>query len=411
MLKPVAAGLMCLGLVTLGVAISRGQDAETELVQEVETDLIVIDGKLDATEVKTGENKQQPPAGVSFTGGGGAAAIGISSGGEAGVSVDGRRFKVVSDEKGGIFVYSDDGKLIERHDAGATPGKVSARFTRVAQAQHMVDPQTRESLERMTAELKEQIQKLQSEGKQDEAQQKARSLGAIEALLNGNPRVINIMRRSPAPQQAMEEIKKLHDRLQAMVQESSKLPERPAAERDKINQEVAKIQKEIAEKYQALAVPNPFGGQPGQTGFVVGQPMAPGMLPHFHGGGIGFPAPQQHGMGHSAGMVLMRKSEALSQAAAQLKSNGLDEQAQPLQAQAEKLRAEGQKMIQEEAAKRRAEGAAQGGFGGGGGGGGFGGFPGGPPMDLHRSIHELQEQIQQLRKEVGELRELLQRKQ
>jgi hypothetical protein len=43
--------------------------------------------------------------------------------------------------------------------------------------------------------------------------------------------------------------------------------------------------------------------------------------------------------------------------------------------------------------------------------GGPGGFGGGPPMDLHRSIYELQEQIQQLRKEVGELRELLQRKQ
>jgi hypothetical protein len=37
------------------------------------------------------------------------------------------------------------------------------------------------------------------------------------------------------------------------------------------------------------------------------------------------------------------------------------------------------------------------------------GLAGGVPLELHRSIRELQEQVQQLRKEVGELRELLQR--
>ena len=41
MLKRVAAVLLCLGIVTLGVAMSRGQDE----------DLIVIDGKVGATEV------------------------------------------------------------------------------------------------------------------------------------------------------------------------------------------------------------------------------------------------------------------------------------------------------------------------------------------------------------------------
>lgn len=488
MLKPVAAGLMCLGFVTLGVAISQGQDDET--------DLIVIEGKVGATEVTPDAAKQQPGNGVSFTTGGGKTGQEAPGAGEAveltvadpdtGKLVQvfrlkqlpatataaglrslltrarGNAPKIEADDQGqrllihgtvnqmslikklltyldddtpnpnsrhhrfevshsgDIIVSNEDGKIVERLDAGATPARGSARFTRLAQAQQVVDAQTRESLEKMTTALKEQIQKLQSEGKQDEAQQKARSVGAIEALLNGNPRVINLMRRSPAPQQSMEEIRKLHERLKDLQEERakllnvdlSKLPE-DAAERvknKKIEQEMIRIEQEIAEKHQALNGPNQFSGQtirfaPG------GQPMAPGMQQQFHGTGIGFLAAQQQGVGPSAGMTLLRKSEALSQAANQLKSSGLDEQAQHLQAQAEKLRAEGHKMIQEEAAKRREQGAAQRGFGAGGGDYVFGAFPGGPPMELHRSIHELQEQIQQLRKEVGELRELLQRKQ
>lgn len=394
MLKPVAAGLMCLGVVTLGVAITRGQD-EDGFGKSEETDLIVIEGKVNATEVAGDELKQQPATGVTFTAGGGAAGFGTVSGGEANISVNGQKFKVVQNEKGGVVVYNEDGKIVERHDAGATPAKVSNRFTRVVQAPQVVDPQTREALEKMTAALKEQIQKLQSEGKQDESQQKARSLGAIEALLRGNPRVLSVQLGDA--KQRVAEMKKLHDRLHAMAEELSKLPEGAAAERDKINQEIARVKKEIAEKQQVLAGPNPFGGQPA---FGIGQP--------FHGGGFGIMAGPPHGFGPSAGTALLRKSEALSQAAAQLKSNGLDEQAKSLQAQAEKFKAEGQKMVQEEAEKQRAQGAAQGGFGGGFGG--FPGFGGGPPMDLHKSIHELQEQIQQLRKEVGELRELLQRK-
>ncbi len=112
---------------------------------------------------------------------------------------------------------------------------------------------------------------------------------------------------------------------------------------------------------------------------------------------------------------MLRKSEALSQAAAQLKKNGLDEQAKSLIAQAEQFKTKADQLIAAESEKRRAQGGFGGGasFGAGRGPRGFGGFAGmagGPPMELHRSIHELQEQIQQLRKEVGELRELLQRK-
>lgn len=410
MLKPVAAGLMCLVFVTLGVAISRGQDEEGFRKSE-EIDLIVVDGKVGAKEVTDEEAKRLPPPGVTFTAGPQTDIYGPAPSGEAGFSANGQRIRVVQNDKGGVTVYGEDEKIIERHDAGATPARALARFTRLAQAQQVVDPQTRESLEKMAGGLKEQIQKLQSEGKQDEAQQKARSLGAIQALLHGNPQVRYL--QAGASLQNMEEIKKLHDRMRALVEESSKLPEGAAAERDKIKQEIAKIQKEIAEKH-----PNVFAAQPS---FGSGQPFVAGMAPQgfgmqppgtqqFHGGGFGIMVGSPFGFGSSAGTALLRKSEALSQAATQLKTNGLDEQAQPLLAKAEQLKAEAQKVMQEEAEKRRAEGAGQGGGGGGFGSGGIAVFGGAPPMELQRSIRELQEQIQQLRKEVGELRELLQRK-
>jgi len=239
----------------------------------------------------------------------------------------------------------------------------------------------------MTATLKEQIQKLESEGKKDEAQQKMQSFRAIDSLLQGNPRftALSALRNNRDPKQSMEEIKKLHARLKELTEQSSKLPEGATGERDKIKPEIEKVMKEIAEKHQTLNVPFPFGGQPPQ--FAPGQPFPPGMgaaqftqqplgAPGFQGGGFGFAtggAPgfgpgQPQGFGGSEGTAMLRKSEALSQAAAQLKKNGLDEQAQPLLAQAEELRAKAHKMMQEEAETRRTQTAGGGGFGTGAGG-------------------------------------------
>ncbi len=121
MLKPVAAGLMCLGFVALSVAISWGQDGKT--------DLFVIDGKVGATEVKINEAKGNSPAG-------GTAAAEVSNRGDTAIR--------------------DTGFLFGRGMIGSTP--------------HVVDSQTRETLEKVLAALKEQIQKLESEGKKDEAQ-------------------------------------------------------------------------------------------------------------------------------------------------------------------------------------------------------------------------------------------------
>jgi hypothetical protein len=450
MLKPIAAGLMCLGFVTLSVAISQGQDEETPLPSATDlnaTDLIVIDGKLNATEVTAGEAKENPQARALRRTYGPYEAVpasGTAAGGETNISVNGQRFRIVRSENGGVVVSNEDGKIVEKYPAGSDPGRFAADYQFQGTQRYVNDPPTREILEKMIVGLKEQIQKLENEGKKEEAQQKTQSLQAIEALLHGNPRIaaLGVLRNNRDPKQTMEEIKKLHARLSALAEEKSKLPEGAVGERDKIFQMIERVKAEIAEQHQSLTAPAAVRGQPPQFG--IGQGHGPGMAPSqfaqqpqgapgFHRGGIGFVpgiAPpgfargQPQGFGGSEGMAMLRKSEALSQAAAQLKSNGLDEQAQPLLAQAQEFKAKAEKMMQEEAENRRAQaaegvgstaGGGAGGFGtpGGAGGRGFGGFFGmgaGPPTDLHNSLRELQEQIQQLRKEVGEVRELLQRK-
>lgn len=417
MLRPVAAGLMCLGFVTLDVAISQGQ--------EDETDLIVIEGKVDATEVPVGEARENPQAGQRAPFGYAGVVAEAGAGGEANVSVNGQNFRIIRSENGGVVVLNEEGKVFERYAAGTEPGWASKRFTRIAQGPQVVDPQTRESLEKMTAALKEQIQKLESEGKKDEAQQKTHSLRAIESLLQGNHRAAAfVFQKQRDTQQALAEVQKLQARLNAMVEESAKLPEGAAAERDKIKQEIEKVKKEIAEKHQSLNAHSGVGGQP--MPFVFGR-LFEGGPPgehQFHGGGFGL-VPGQPGQpgqfklgqfGHmkpSEGGILAQRAAALSQAAARLKEAGLPDQAKPLQEQAEQFKVKAEKMMLEEAEKNRAQAQAQGAGGFGGGGfHGFGGFfGGGPANDLNNSIRELHEQVQQLRKEVGELRELLQRKQ
>ena len=422
MFRPVAAGLMCLGIVTLGVAMSHGQDEEDSPVVQ---DLIVIEGNVRATAVQVEKARETPPVGVVAPAS--EAPVAIEIGSDAGLTntpINGRRQYWVKD--GYIVVADEEGKTLERYPAGgaaATPAVTppltrATRVTRLAAGPQMIDSQTREMLDKMAAGLKDQIQKLESEGKQDEAQQKKQSLRAIESLLQGHPHVrsLNAVRRPHDPKLVMEEIKKLHARRAELIEKSSKLPE--GGDRQKLEQEFVKVNQEIAEAPQfgpfLAEVPQDHGMPPGvrrHGGTMGGAGPLPGSTGwpwssgvRRHGGTVGggdmagftaVHAPE------SAGMALERKSDALSQAAAQLKASGLDEQAQPLLAQAEEFRAKAQKLMQEEAQRDRAQGAM--GMGGG--------MMGGPPgLELHRSIRELQEQIQQLRNEVGELRELLQRK-
>ena len=131
----------------------------------------------------------------------------------------------------------------------------------------------------------------------------------------------------------------------------------------------AAIQKQIAELHQNLAQSAKTGGH--AQVFVYSAGVAEG--------------PQVEG--------LKQKAEALQQAAARLKEAGLADQANELAKQAEKIRAEAEHVRARIPAIHGFMNRAEGG-----------------PIELHRQISELTEQVRALRKEVGELRGLLEKK-
>jgi DNA repair exonuclease SbcCD ATPase subunit len=368
MLRPVAAGLMCLGLVTLGVTASRGQETgKSDLIAE---------GKPVAEGVAV-------PAGPDLV----EIHIGIDGDVAAG-AVDAADVEVVGED---VIFRSDDGKIVE---------KIRRAAPRLAAAQYRlaggpaIDPAAREALDKVVAGLKDDAKRLQESGKAEEAQQKLQSIQAIEQLLNA-PRRAGLYLSA-----AGEEIKKLHERIDALRSEAGRQPQDGEAHA-KIQREMAELHRKLAELHRGAVMRGKMPGMPGQPANAV----APGGFPGGRfdaGGGFMGAAPGQFFAWPQGGMppeaqTLTQKSAALMQAAAQLEQAGLGDQAGNLRKQADKLRAEAEKM--------RAKAQP-----GGPGPGGFGAFAGGPHMELQKTIHELQEQIQQLRKEVGELRELLQQR-
>ncbi len=396
MLKPVAAGLMCLGLATLGVAVTRGQDSkkpepgESEVIGNVAT--VVVQGDVKVAE---GQPVEAGTAGVVVSGKGELEIIDVGQDdgvGDSKLNV----YRVESDGQNVVF-YSDDGKTVEKVHVGATPRAARIALQTAARGPLAVDPETRATLEKLTAGLREDAKRLESEGKRDEAGQKAQSIQAIERLLAGRPfgltggRVAHLT--GPGPNS--EELMKLRARRDDLTRQLATKADANDEAAAKIKQELVDLEDAIRQHlrlFEARAVL----GVPRTTSIV---PVAPGMLSRVAAGaGVRFR------VGQARSEALSRQSEALSQAAAKLQEAGLGEQAKQLAEQAEKLKDQAQQIAKEEAERMHAQGA------GGFGGGGIAVFGGGPPMELQRSIKELHEQVQLLRKEVAELREVLQLK-
>src|SRR5438445_8482193 len=143
MLRPVAAGLMCVGLVTLGVALSRGQERE-------ERDL-----------------------------------VGNSDGGTVG-GVDEAELQAE-----GIVISNEDGNVLEGpRDRRGRPGMIA----RLAGQAQVNDPAAREAIEKIIAGLKDEAKKLESEGKKEESDRKLQAIRALEPLLN--PRLSAVIRQA-----------------------------------------------------------------------------------------------------------------------------------------------------------------------------------------------------------------------
>ncbi len=383
MLRPVAAGLMCLGLVTLGVTALRGQEAgESNLIAEGNA---VAEG----APVIAGEGLVEIEIG--------------NDGGIVAGAADAANVELLGED---VILRSDDGRVVNRIRR-VEPRLAAAQF-RVTGGP-AIDPATRETLDKIIAGLKDEMKRLQDSGKNDEAEQKLQSIRAIEQILNAPRRgaLVNVRQRAIPDGPAAEEIKKLHERIDSLRAQAGN-QQQDAEAHAKIQKEMAELHRKLAELHHGGVFGGMMpGGRPGMPGQPMmagpaGMPGQPGMPVPPGGiaaGGIAQMAPgkffgfQQGGFPAEA-QALTQKSAALMQAAAQLQQAGLEDQARDLRKQAEKLQSAAEKI--------RAE--ARPAFGGGG-------FAGGPPAELQKTIHELQEQIQQLRKEVGELRELLQRRQ
>jgi len=384
---------MCLGFVALGVTALRGQD-EAEKPKDVE--VIVVEEP---------ENAQAQPAAllqpvrkddlkrVEIT---------IGDDGRATVITDGEKKDVEIRKDGGqvIILNREDGKIVEKHQHN--PQEKSARIRMPGGS--VVDPGTREALEKLMRGLKEDAQRLGSEGKKEEAEQKVQSLRALESLLNpGAPwklalprpetglftkRAIRIEEGGPAA----EEIKKLRGQLEELRAKASKLPDGEKEARAKLDEAMRELKTQMSERQRQAFVAQAAPYAPGHgvpalpPAFAPGQPVPPGAGVARFDVAWGGASPEADALAH--------KSAALNHAAAQLSQAGLEDQAAELRKQAEKLRAESEKIRAQTA---HAPDMVH--------------FAGAGPQELHRSIHELQEQIQQLRKEVAELRELLQKRQ
>jgi hypothetical protein len=393
MLRPIAAGWMCLGFVTLGVAAIWGQD---EAGKPRSVDLIAVEEEKAAAP----GNVLVPLREVDAR----RIEIRIGDDSAAAVAGEGEDKRVEVREGGEVFILNErDGKIVEKFKADAVPGRSGVRV-RFAQGP-AIDAGTREAVDKLIAGLKDEAKRLSGDGKKEEAGKKFQSIQALEQMLNAGPRwgayapqpvpsggvmaggIARFREVGPVP----EELKKLHARLEelrALLAQASKT--QSGEEHAKIEEEIAKIQKQIAESAQRMSIATGGIGAfpPGAPGAPM-SPFAPGHpVPPGPGGGVAFTVSPEAD-------ALAQKAQALSGAATQLRQAGLEDQARELDQQSAKLRAEAFEKVR--ARTQHVPGTVH--------------FTAGPPQELQRSIHELQEQIQQLRKEVAELRELLQRRQ
>jgi len=392
MSKIIAAGLMCLGLVTLGVTASRGQEETRKLKNP---DLIVVEKFPAAPESVVVEATGDDIVDLQIVNDGKPPMAGYR---------DDVNVELRGDD---LIVTTKDGKIVERIDRASRQPLAVARFTHQAPE---LDPATREALDKMIAGIKEESQRLASEGKQEEANRKLHSVAVLQGLLNEGPRAVRFVQRTPrmdfmqsrlGPQdgQREAELKKLHERLEQFRAQASSQPDGDAHARNQ--EEIAAIHKQIAELQHRMAAPVELRrGQPGGIGPNAPGPIGPGADVHYRQRDGGPPW-----AGGSRIDMLMHKAQALSQAADQLRGAALQGQARVLDEQAEKFNAEARELRSQ--AEKAMKAAGLGGMVPGGMGMGSGGDP---PTELQRSIRELQEQVQQLRKEIGELREILQQR-
>src|SRR6516165_9340088 len=143
-----AVGLLCVGTMTLGVALTRGQDGAAAPEDEL------APAALDQASEGLAEIVQAVTDAV----------IEIDADGAI-IAADDSGTVEFDDQE--IVVLSDDGKVIAKRRGP----EARLRLSRLAGRQ-VLDPATREAIEKIVAGLKDDAKRLSGEGKNEESNQK-----------------------------------------------------------------------------------------------------------------------------------------------------------------------------------------------------------------------------------------------
>jgi len=257
--------MMCLALTTLGTGIPHS----TAQAQEGETDLIVIDGKINATEVKKADEASAGTARVESDG----KLVEIHIGTDAGSGVGEVREQLI--------ILNEDGKIRETRTVEKGP---PATVRRMMGGMQVVDPETRAAVAKLIAALEDEAQKLQAEGRAAESEKKLQSILALRQVLESNYRGIisqklhsRIDGSTPAAERQLEVtrareslatqlsrlpeaerqdgLKRLAARRHELATEIAKVPEQDREQRAQLGAKIAEIDRLLAEEHKRMATP------------------------------------------------------------------------------------------------------------------------------------------------------------
>ncbi|MFN0055462.1 MAG: hypothetical protein ACKV0T_25225 [Planctomycetales bacterium] len=392
MLKPFAAGLACLGLATLSGAISFGENEseapQAEPAAVVAQEVIEVAGEAPVADEQTVTGFQfiaTPETGLILN----------NAGALVAESAETPLQDVV------IQLQSDGG------EGGSAAGPLAG--LRRMQIGLLSDAGARDAVSKSVAGLKRKLEELKAVGKMEEAAKTQHSIQALERLLgNATEHGQFIFAGSPIAGTPGQGLKTARIAVSAnaaanskdvhkVVQEIQEKVKRMAAagtpeERAAIEKELKEVQEKLGAngQIQVMVV--------GADGNILSIP--PGNPSKFTGvmNIQAFPATIANRVvsvpvAGSELVTLQRKIEALSLAAETLKQGGLEDQAREMTVKVEAMKKEAEKLK-----TQTNQGSA------------FTALRMHPSHELHGTLVELREQVQQLRKEVGELKELLQKK-
>jgi len=414
MVKPMMAGLMCVGLITLGVAITRGENADEvkpnpdlgggiSVVQTGVPSPIVVGKDID---ILVDANRVQDVAG---------------------------QFVVDVTGVGDQFLFADAPEAILKVAAG------DDKVVNFAWRGPVNDEHARQALEKVIAGLKQEAAELAKAGKKEELERKAQSITALESLLRGEAGGVRFFdRRIEGPARIVRKVDDV--RLEKLKAEMAELGAKMAASSGESGE--AREQKlralgelmgarkaEIEQLVQRKIKERPDAIESGK-----GPEVSADVVKKLAEKRVTFIKKEQD-QRQTVKRELERKLSALQRGAEALKGAGLDDQSRKLLDEADQLKREAeaknreaetaQKRFEEEferamraaneanvVAQKAAADAA---------GATAARFrneklqilktgPGGNPQELQQALLELREQVQELRKEVAQLRGVLEKK-